>query len=229
MGYRMLNLKSAVLACVAVPIMAVSAGATTLDFDSGVAGYTGTNNLTSYSQDGFSFDVSFTSNGDSSGANLFDTLCGPGANCSSNGDDRDLVPTPQGENGVANNILILQEVGASLDDDSRRGGSITFTLTQGSAFQLTGFSAVDDGRFGIEVGGNSLGSIGLSSDNETGATTFGSPSSTIGIGSSFTVVYSGSGGVDSIQLSAVPLPAGFPLIVAGLGALGFVARKKRKA
>lgn len=212
----------------------VAANAVTLDFDSGTATYSGTNNLVGYAQDGFNFAISLDS-GDrrASGANLFDTAaCALASNtttkCNGN-DDGDLVPTTSA-NGVSGNVLIRQENGNSgnnfgaLDDDATGNGSITFELLSGTAFSLVGFSAVDDGRFSISVNGVELGSVSPGADRASAATLFAA-SPIIGIGDTFTVNLHGSVGVDSIGLAPVPLPAALPLLLAGLGGMAFVARR----
>ncbi|MEM8775345.1 MAG: VPLPA-CTERM sorting domain-containing protein [Pseudomonadota bacterium] len=209
-------------------IIAAPAIAVTLDFDSGTPVFSGANNLTGYSQDGLVFDISFSGGGNSVSANLFDTTCSNAAvtNCSSAGDDLDLVPAPQGLLGIANNVLIIQEANTSLQDDSGSGGTITFTLTSGPVFEVLGFSAIDDGTFELSVGGGSAGTIINLNDNEVGSI-LGSPSP---LTNSFTIDYLGSGAVDSIVLNipnVIPLPASLPMILVGLGGLGWVARRKR--
>lgn len=216
-----------------------AAQAVTLDFDSGVATYSGLNNLTGYSQDGLDFAVSLGS-GDrrASGANLFNTLaCSHQSNTTTNcngNDDGDLVPQADGENGVAGNVLIRQENGnrgnqqGALDDDASGNGSITFTLLSGPSFSLLGFSAVDDGTFSISVDGNTLGTLRPGDDRATAITSFAA-SPILNIGDSFTVNYRGSGAVDSIGLAPVPLPAALPLLAAGLGGLAYMGRRRKKA
>ena len=229
----MQRFKSAVLALFAIPALAAPALAATLDFDNGTATFAGgdpsTNDLIGYAQHGLVFDVERVSGTDSVSANLFDTTCGSGANCGSAGDDKDLQPGVSGK-GVAGNVLILQENRGGLDDDAKNGGEIKFTLVSGSSFRLLGFSAVDDGEFKL-VAGFDLPSIVLTADNEVGETTFAVPSPFISVGGSFSVIYSGSRGVDSIDLDIqpVPVPAGLPLLLAGIGALAFAKRRKRTA
>ncbi|MEM6388940.1 MAG: VPLPA-CTERM sorting domain-containing protein [Pseudomonadota bacterium] len=216
----------------------VSANAAILDFDSGQASYSGLNNLTGYSQDGMDFAISLDS-GDprASGANLFDTSACANSNnqttnCNGN-DDGDLVPTTAA-NGVSGNVLIRQENGnrgnqfGALDDDATGTGSITFELLSGSAFRLLGFSAVDDGRFSILVNGQELGSLAPGADRASASTTFG-VSPIINVGGTFTVRFEGSGAVDSIRLAPVPVPAALPMLIVGLGGLGALARRRRRA
>lgn len=210
----------------------MAAHAVTLDFDSGTATYSGTNNLTGYSQDGFTFSVTLGGNDRyASGANLFDTnACASLSNtttaCDGN-DDADLVPNANSY-GVGGNVLIRQEAGATLDDDARGSGSITFTLTSGSAFNLQGFAAVDDGDFSISSGGSVLGDISLANDNDTGSVLFNT-AALIRVGDSFTVNFGGSGGVDAISIAPVPLPAAAPMLLVGLGGLMALRRRNRKA
>jgi hypothetical protein len=210
------------------------ANAITLDFDSGVAQYSGTNNLTGYSQGGLSFAVSLGANDRrASGANLFNTnACNTEARCVGN-DDGDLLPGPNTA-GVGGNLLIRQENANSgnqngaLDDDAIGRGSITFTLLSGTAFRLTSFAAIDDGSFSISVGNMTLGTLNPGADNAIlSMALIGSP--LIQVGQSFTVNYIGSGGVDAIGLAPIPVPATLPLLLAGLAGFGVMARRRRQA
>jgi hypothetical protein len=215
-------------------VAAVPANAITLDFDSGIATYSGTNNLTGYSQGGLSFAVSLGNNDRrASGANLFNTDgCGTDARCVGN-DDRDLLPGPNTA-GVGGNLLIRQENGNSgnqwgaLDDDATGHGSITFTLLSGPAFRLMSFAAIDDGRFSISAGGSVLGELRPGADNAIlSMALLGSP--LIQVGESFKVTFRGSGGIDAIGVAPIPVPATLPLLLAGLAGLGVMARRRRQA
>ena len=210
---------AAVAAALVVPM---SAGAATINFDTLPDGP-----LTTISEAGFMFELSST--GANSGAALFDTTCtGYGGSDGCNG-DADLQPTG-GDGAVAGNVLILQSDREGLSpNDDMDGGSITFTLLAGPAFSLTGFSAVDDGTFTAFQGGSELGSISLAGEGETGMTTFAS--SLFGVGDSFTFVYSGSGGIDALELSEampapIPVPAALPLAAAAFGLLGWIGRRR---
>lgn len=206
-----------------------AASAAVIDFDALDASAGQSVPLTSFSEDGFTFDLSFT--GNNAGPAIFDTTCsGYGGGDGCNG-DADLQPAVQGENGVSGNILILQTLDAGpVPNDSARGGRIGFTLTSGPSFFLTGFSAVDDEMFSaIDTDGSTvLGSISLGSDNETGISTF--MSSRINVGDTFYFDYSGSGGIDSLITSPVPVPvpAALPLALSAFGALAWLGRRKRR-
>ena len=212
----------------AAAMMGLSAGAasaTVIDFDALDASEFQTVPLTSFSEDGYTFSLTFTPGG--LGPAIFDTNCS-GAAC--NGDE-DLVPSSQDENGIAGNVLILQEDanGALVPNDEADGGTIIFTLDAGDPFYLTGFSAIDDEDFSVIAsdGTTTLGSISLANENETDSTTF--KSSLINVGDTFTFDYEGSGGIDSVTLQAVPLPAAGWLMLAGFGGLAALRRRKRAA
>ncbi|MEM1351789.1 MAG: VPLPA-CTERM sorting domain-containing protein [Pseudomonadota bacterium] len=215
--------------------MGGAASAITLDFDNeDLSDFQFTDGfLTGYEKGGLVFSITHEG-ANSNGANLFNAVCDPEgvnpngqtSNCTTAGDDRDLVPAGGSENGVEGNILIRQENGEELADDARGMGIITFTLEDGAPFSILGFSAVDNENFQILVDGMSLGTIFHTEENETTALVFDTPSRTLGIDDSFQVKFFGSGGVDSIQLAPVPVPAGLPLLFAGLGALAWMRRRK---
>ncbi len=208
-------------------LTAGAASAVTIDFDSGVAGFSGDNNLTSYTQGGFSFAISETDLGGqaSSGANLFNSdSCDSNVQACNGDDDNDLVHG--GQVGVSGNVLIRQQAGIEVDDDASGNGYITMTLLSGPAFSITGYSGID-GLFDILVDGIGLGSLGSLDNNLVGSVVFDTPSRLIGIGESFVIAYTGSGGVDNITLAPapVPLPATALLLLAGVAGLG-VARRR---
>lgn len=206
----------------AMPAMA-QAATTILDFDNADSSALQPVPLTTYTEDGYTFALTYTTDNDARGPAFFDTTC-TGSDC--NG-DTDLVPETQGENGVGGNVLILQEeLPSSTPDDDGAGGSITFTLLSGSDFILTGFSAIDDASFSAStVGDGTLGSISMPDDSDTGSVQFAS--SVLSVGDSFTLHYSGSGAFDSLVLQAVPVPASLPLLMAGVG--GLVAMRRRSS
>ncbi len=208
----------------AVGLGASAASAAVIDFDGLDASAGQTVPLTSFTEDGYTFSLSTT--GGTAGAAIFDTTC-VGAAC--NGDtDLALSPGRQGENGVFGNVLIRQDGrrGQPVPNDSASPGSIILTLTAGPSFFLSGFSAIDDGTFKIFGGGAELGSIMLG-ENQTGKTTFGN--FLVSVGDSLTLSYSGSGGFDSLEVAPVPLPAALPMLLAAMGGLGWVARRRRAA
>lgn len=85
----------------------------------------------------------------------------------------------------------------------------------------------DDGSF-FKVGDMS----NSDAQNPGGEFTFaGGPFDTVRLVDTSTFPTSGSGGWDiaAVRVSAVPVPAALPLLAAGLGAFGFIARRKRKA
>lgn len=218
---QVISIRMVRIAAVATTFLApLGASAAILDFDALDASAGQPVPLMSFSEDGYSFDLSFT--GSSAGPAIFDTTC-VGAAC--NG-DTDLIPAMQGENGVGGNVLILQDTSGGIPNDFPGGGTISFTLTSGPSFFLEGFSAIDDGVFEAFDANGLLGSITLMSDNETGRTTF--MSSRINVGDTFSFDYSGSGGIDSLVVAPVPVPAALPLVLTGLGALALV-RRRRKA
>ncbi len=217
-------MRNVILAAAFALAAPLTAQAAVIDFD-GLDSSPGQSLLTSFSEDGFSFDVSFVSDGNAEGVAVFDTTC-TGAAC--NG-DTDLVPAVQGENGIEGNVLILQEPNVARPDDDFDGGLFILTLTQGSAFKFTGASAIDDTtfEFGTRVNGTDtfFGSISLGADSETGSTTF--MSNVVNVGDSILVRSLGSGGFDSLVIAAVPVPAGLPLLLGGLLGFGVVARRRK--
>jgi|GEM_PF-1057276 len=178
--------------------------------------------LTNFTEDGLSFSVSTVG---SESATVFDTTC-VGAAC--NGDE-DLVPGSQGENGILGNVLIIQEDGSNIPDDSARGGTIILESLAGNvAFRLTGVSAIDDGTFKVSTRINGTLTLLVQfvlGENETGIAGFNS--GLIGVGDAIVIDYSGSGGIDSLGVQAVPLPAAAWLFLSGLAGLFGVKRFRR--
>ncbi len=215
-------------ALVSVPM---AAGAAVIDFDALDSSPGQTIPLTSFNEDGYTFSLSST--GRNLGAAVFDTTCpevyGGPSDC--NG-DTDLQPLGgQGTDGISGNVLILQSDAGQFPapNDDASGGDIIMTLVSGKAFKITSFSFVDDEEtFSlIDKDGTVLGTVGNGVNGGTDQQSV--MSSLINPGDSFTLRFGGSGGVDSLVLAPVPVPAALPLMGAGLGALGLIGLRRRKA
>jgi len=213
-----------VAASIGLAACSFTASAVTIDFENLDATSGQPVPLTAISQGGFSFVVRF--NGGTSGTSgpaIFDTTCS-GAAC--NGDE-DLVPAMQGENGVSGNILILQEAGANIPDDNAGNANVVLESAPGNQpFRFIGASAVDDGdfRFRTSIDDGRLARIVLNSESETGSAQF--MSGILNPGDDIVIVFRGSGGVDSLVLQPVPVPAAawlFGTAIAGL--IGFRRRR----
>ncbi|AEI93985.1 hypothetical protein RLO149_c020010 [Roseobacter litoralis Och 149] len=120
------------------------------------------------------------------------------------------------------NVLIVQsdDAGVSIPNDERSGGSITFTFD--TAIILDSIFLLD-GEEGISLtyGLTTLSGLG-GADN-----TFDFVTANSGPILSFTVEFGGSGAIGEFKASVVPLPAGLPLLIGGLGAFAWMKRRKQ--
>ncbi|MFK7764842.1 MAG: VPLPA-CTERM sorting domain-containing protein [Roseobacter sp.] len=208
---------AAVAGFVAMMAQGASAASFNVDFE-GLDANAGLGTLTIGST------VFSVSSPDGAGANLFDTTDGSTSDLTG---DSDIVPAVQGADGVGGNVLIIQSPsdGGGLANDFAGGGVITFELVSGPAVSFTGFSAIDDGTFTFATSlDGDLGSLSLA-ENVTGSTTFAS--SFLDAGDSFSITYSGSGAVDFLTVEAIPLPATLPLLLAGVGGIGYMSRRRK--
>lgn len=152
--------------------------------------------------------------------------------------DPDLESPFSDANGVLpsrnfGNALIVQEPGSVLgDDQAAPGGQLVFTFDRAVDLDsIVILDAEEGGQVritGVPGGAGLLTGIpsGVSGDNE-----FQFLTTPNGQGlNAFTVLFNGSGAVGELDISVVPvpLPASLPLLAFGLGAIGFM-RKRRKA
>ena len=150
------------------------------------------------------------------------------------GNDNDLAaPFPSASGGEAStpgNILIIagpQNGNLTLPDDDAAGGTIVFEFDRLVTFLGFDYFDTEAGSnrliFSTDTGFNSGNLVAGNGKYDTFSTSiFGVKSVTFDLG--------GSGGIDNLKIAApVPVPAALPLMLAGLGGLGFMARRKRKA
>lgn len=195
--------------------MGTAAGAATLDFETYAAGDV----LTDLTVDGIGVEIVVDSNGAFDQAMIFDTD-------NPTGGDTDLAaPFTNGSGGTLSpgKVLIISEDGDSSDpDDEGRGGKITFNFDR--LVRVTGFDVFDDVSLVASTLGGDMVSVVLGADNM-----FSSVAVSWNNVTSLTFDFGRqSGAIDNIQISAVPLPAGLPMLVAGLGGL-FLHRRRKKA
>lgn len=181
---------------------------------------------------------------------LFDTTCSYGFGTNGCAGDPDLqVMDQMNADGVAGNVLIQQESGnPDSPDDDAGTNFITLTLLSEVRLEWTGASALDDGFYRFQFGGQDLGSIdngiGSGSDNTTGSVDFAT-TAFLGLNDVITVFFQrsetdargASGAVDnfrfnllasaSVPPAPVPLPASLSLLLGGMGLLAFLRRRRR--
>lgn len=151
-----------------------------------------------------------------------------------NGADRDSdLQSPFTRDGgtdvsFAGGVLAISENDLSagdLPDDNGNGGTITFNFLQ--AINFSGFSIYDDASITVTANNGASYSAGVATDGAFNDFAIGDErffnitSLTFDFGRD-------SGAIDNLQVSAVPLPAGLPLLLAGLGAFGIAGRRRRK-
>ncbi|MEL7389176.1 MAG: VPLPA-CTERM sorting domain-containing protein [Pseudomonadota bacterium] len=206
-----------------------AASAATFDFEGFAPGTT----INSVSDGGVTASITVTPNGNGlPAAQIFDTA-NPGSNADG---DPDLgIPFVDAVTGAAfanpGNVLIVQEdpnADGGLDtnpDDAGDGGIIEFVFDQ--VVNILSFEVFDDvTNFTVttDVAGQTE-TVNIGEDNEALLVLLnfdGVQTLTFDFGNA-------SGAIDNItfEVPAIPLPAGMPLLLAGLAGLGYMSRRRR--
>ena len=160
---------------------------------------------------------SITVSGGTDKAQIYDTT-------TTGGRDPDLEsPTLFGGGPVydGDNVLIIAENDSTATpDDNARGGTITFMFD--SVVEFTGVTLIDAEPNGQEIqiiaGATDLGSFSNADDTYSVIGGFSYFTDTI------TFVLGGSGAIDNLKVSAVPLPAPILMLLTALCGLGVMRR-----
>ncbi len=216
-----------------IALLPLSAQAFTETFDNG--GFNVGDAVDSLVFDGFSATVTTDSNrsianGGTNQAGIFDTD-------NPTGNDNDLGPFFNPEQGNALIIFGPQEVNnnpnGNLPDDDRRGGTINFTFDNNEAFTLNSLTYIDFESSnnelnitGVDINDNVV-DIALSLSVGNGQRAAFNTQSTLLKSVSFE--FEGSGAIDDISISVIPLPAPFALLLAALGGFGFLGWRRTRA
>ncbi|WP_299614086.1 VPLPA-CTERM sorting domain-containing protein [uncultured Tateyamaria sp.] len=158
----------------------------------------------------------------------------------STGNDPDLTsPFTNAEDSndrrAFGNALIVQENATGGPDDVV-GGSLIFSFDS-----LWSFASVFllDAEVGTSAtlfnGTDEVASFTLdrTNESETGGNPNNNEFTLLGfadaVGDTLRIDFAGSGALGEFEVSAVPLPAGFPLLIAGLGAFAWMRRRQQAA
>lgn len=218
--------------------------AATLDFDTlGGGGQSSAGNITG--NEFAEFGVLISSNRQLA---LFDSNCGPdGSNsCLTKGTDADLATGPSFDSANENRVLIMNGGSDAEPNDDPAGGNLNFLFD--SAVDFTSLRLIDLDEKGLferitvsftfgdnttlDFSGQDLAdratllNPGFPGDNSVRDIRFDLANVTE-VDVNFRRI---SGAIAAIDFAApVPLPAGLPLLAAGLGGLALVRRARRKA
>ncbi len=214
---------SLVLAATTALAFAVPASAAVLDFNSFASGVA----INSISSDDGTVTATVTTTGGIGQALTFDTgLTGT--------DDPDLeapftlFSDPTAPTVNPGNVLIIQTDAGNPDDDAD-GGTIRFDFD--TAVNFTSFRIFDGAA--IDVSSTSGGFFaGFVPEPTVGGSNLYGQFDVSGLFDNIfdlTFTFKGSGAIDDLNVTAVPVPAALPLLLGAFGALGYVGRRRRKA
>ncbi len=221
---RVNEMKPLRVSAVALMLSGTLAQAATIDFDTFGDG----DLVTSVASDDGTVTATVSAVGGADEARAFDTT-----NTASHDNDlegpfvNDLDDTIF--SALAGNVLIVQEeasMASGTPDDNADGGTITFTF--GQLIDLTGFTIYDDATVTITADTGATATRSVGQDGAFNTFAF-DPSLFAGV-SWLSFDFNGhSGAIDDllVEVSAVPIPASLPLLLAGLG--GLVALRRRKS
>lgn len=136
-----------------------------------------------------------------------------------------------GISGNPGNVLIIQEADRQSDDiadDNRSGGTITFSFLDAVTF--TGFTILDDAT--ITITSDTGASLSRNVDTDSQFNSFDFGTEFVGVQSLIFDFNGESGAIDDLRfldpfVAPVPVPAALPMMLAGLGGLAWVARRRR--
>jgi len=192
--------------------------------------------------DGISFSISATSIDGNGFPTVFNTDCNglriesARPECSGNDDDLSS-PFPNSDGGAdldAGLALIFNEtdnLGASGPNDDPSGAKITFSFTR--AVKLLGLDLLDLGdgneNQGLTIKADGIVILSGAIVGANGEYRSFVPTLTGIFAKEYEFDYTGSGAIDNLKVSAVPLPAALPLMLVGLGGLTLMSRRRRQA
>lgn len=207
----------------AAAVMALSVGAAqaaVIDFEEFAHGQ----GVNAVSAGGITASVTTNSRGSYDQAVAFDTT-------QTGTRDPDLESPFEGAVPNPGNVLIIQESASTSPDDEQRGGTITFLFDQ--LVNFTGFSGFDDfdDRRDLILTADTGQTVQLQGEGD-GASAILTDLDFFNI-RELTFDFAGSGAIDDLVVelaegpAPIPVPAALPLMLAGLGGLAWVGRRRR--
>jgi hypothetical protein len=143
--------------------------------------------------------------------------------------------------GFSANSLAVQDPNFSQPNDLAANTVLTWVLTSDLPVRLTRLTFVDDvdaivrfdntiiGDVVIDGAGSGGGNVNCPANGDNCVAGLVFSDVVIQPGESFSVSFDGSGAVIGFEAIEIPLPAGLPLMLTGLAALGWLGWRKRAA